>query len=149
MNEILDNTKQKVVKKVRKQGAMLWAFLLLGLNLLTLFTPMRVYAQSKSVGDRLEEFNTRLSDPSTATQNSGLSGLVDLIMKIAIPLGVLAVFILFAQTAFLMITSQGTPEKLKEAKEVATNAIIGFLLVALASTILVLINNVLSLGIQP
>lgn len=148
MNEILDNTKQKVVRMVRKHSAMLWAFLLLVLNLLTLFGPMRIYAQGKSVGKRLEDFNTELSDPSTvSTQNGGLSGLVNLIMKVAIPLGVLAVFILFAQTAFLMITSQGNPEKLKEAKEVATNAIIGFLLVALASTILVLVNNMFNLGI--
>ena len=71
--------------------------------------------------------------------------LINGIIRIALPVGVLALVGLSVYAGYLMITSQGNPEKLNEAREVITNAIIGFALIALSVSILLLIQNVLDL----
>jgi cell division protein FtsX len=47
----------------------------------------------------------------------------------------------------MMMTSQGNPDKLQEAKQVITNAIIGFVVILLCVAILLLISNTLGLNI--
>jgi len=87
---------------------------------------------------------------TSVTNSQDLPGLVNALVRLSIPLGVLAAILLFSFAGYNMITSQGNPEKLNEAKEVATNAVIGFALVALSVAILLLIRNTLNIpGLNP
>jgi hypothetical protein len=47
---------------------------------------------------------------------------------------------------YKMVSSQGNPDKLKEAKEMITNAIIGLVFILLSVSILGLVSNVFNLG---
>jgi hypothetical protein len=47
-----------------------------------------------------------------------------------------------------MISSQGNPEKLKDAKEMITNAIIGLVFILLSTAILALLSSLFDLGIE-
>lgn len=85
------------------------------------------------------------SSVTDITNQQNLEGVVNTLVKISIPMGVLAAVGLMVYAAFIMISSQGNPEKLTEAREVATNAIIGFALVALSVAILLLIQNTLKI----
>jgi len=100
-----------------------------------LVTP--IYADS--LGDLIGEIE------STAESATTVEDLVQSIVNISIPLGVLAAVVLLTFAGYNMITSQGNPEKLGEAREVVTNAIIGFGMIVLATAILLLIKNVLDL----
>lgn len=71
---------------------------------------------------------------------------VQLIIDVSIPLGVTCAFILLVYAGYMMITSQGNPDKLQESREVITNTIIGFVVVILAVTILYLIKDTLGLS---
>jgi len=75
------------------------------------------------------------------------SGFVQLIINISIPLGVTCAFILLVYAGYMMVTSQGNPDKLQESREVITNAIIGFVVILLSVTLLYLIKDSLDLGI--
>lgn len=90
------------------------------------------------------------SQIANATQQQDLTGLVNAVVQVAVPLGVLAAIVLMSYAGYVMITSQGNPEKLGDAREIATNAIIGFALVALSVAILLLIQNTLNIpGVNP
>lgn len=83
-------------------------------------------------------------------QSQDIASLVNALVQLSIPVGVLSAIILFAFAGYNMITSQGDPEKLQEAREVVTNAVIGFALVALSVAILLLIRNTLNIpGLNP
>lgn len=87
---------------------------------------------------------------NNVAQQQDLTGLVNSIVSLSIPLGVLVAIGLMAYAGYIMIVSQGNPEKLGEAREVATNAIIGFALIALSVAILLLIQNTLNIpGVTP
>ena len=77
---------------------------------------------------------------------TGIEGLIQTVMDIAIPLAGLATVILLIIAGYKMITSQGNPDKLKEAKDMITNAIIGLVFILLSIAILYLISNVFNLG---
>jgi hypothetical protein len=96
--------------------------------------------------DRLGDAIT--AEVVTASQATGVEGLVNSIIRIAIPLGVLSAIGLLTYAAFMMITSQGNPEKLAEAKDVVTNALIGFAMIALSVSILLMIQNSLNLPVN-
>ena len=70
-----------------------------------------------------------------------------MIVKIAVPLGVISVVLLVVYAGYLLMSSQGNPDKLKEGKDIITNAIIGFVVVLLSVAILILISNTLGLDI--
>lgn len=72
---------------------------------------------------------------------------VQMIIDIATPVAVIAVVLLLVYGGFMMMTSQGNPDKLQEAKQVITNAIIGFVVILLCVAILLLISNTLGLKI--
>ena len=74
--------------------------------------------------------------------------LVSNIVNIALPLAGLAAVILLIVGGYKMITSQGNPDKLKDAKDMITNAIIGLVFILLSISILLLISNVFNLGIS-
>lgn len=71
---------------------------------------------------------------------------VQTIINVSIPLGVTCAFVLLVYAGYMMITSQGNPDKLQESREVITNTIIGFVVVILAVTILYLIKDSLGLS---
>lgn len=84
-------------------------------------------------------------------QNSGegsIGDIVSSIVDIAIPLAGAAALILLIVAGYKMISSQGNPDKLNDAKEMATNAIIGLVFILLSVAILVLVSNVFELDIQ-
>lgn len=90
------------------------------------------------------------SQISQVSNQQDLTGLVNSLVQLAVPLGVLAAVGLMAYAGYVMITSQGNPEKLGDAREIATNAIIGFALIALSVAILLLIQNTLNIpGVNP
>ena len=69
------------------------------------------------------------------------------LLNLAVPLGVFVALVLLSYSAFVMITSAGNPEKLKDAREIATNAVIGAVVIALSVVILVVLDRALGLGI--
>lgn len=73
---------------------------------------------------------------------------INTIIRFAIPVGAFSMFMLMGYGGFKMISSQGNPDQINEAKEVITNALIGFAMIALSAVILLLINNVLNLNIS-
>lgn len=97
----------------------------------------KVYADALS-----GQISSQITDISNAKD---IPGLVNALINLAIPLGVLAAIGLMIYAGYTMITSQGNPEKLTEAREIATNAIIGFAVIALSVAILLLIQNTLKI----
>ena len=78
---------------------------------------------------------------------TGVSSFINAITNIALPLAGTAALILLIVSGYKMITSQGNPDKLNDAKEMATNAIIGLVFILLSVAILGLISSVFNLGI--
>ena len=101
--------------------------------------PGKIYAQS--LNDALQGLN------DAANANS-MGGLMDSIISIAIPLAGICVFVLLAFAAYQLMTSGGNPDKLKEGREVITNAIIGFLFVLMSVAILLLLSNLFGIDIS-
>jgi hypothetical protein len=94
----------------------------------------KIYASSLS--------ETLSSGVSNISGSDTVSSFTTSLLSFAIPLAVFSVFILLAFAAFQLMTSQGNPDKLKEGKEVITNAIIGFVFILLSVAILMLISNI-------
>lgn len=100
-------------------------------------------AYAASLGDTLNSSITDLQSGSVTDETS----LVQTIVKIAVPLSVICVIALAVYGGYILMTSQGNPDKLQEGKEVITNAIIGFVVISLCVGILMLISNTLGLRI--
>lgn len=106
----------------------------------------------------LEVFSTKAYASSLSSALSGVlsqdslssdtnaQSLVSTIIDISIPLGVTCAFILLVYAGYMMITSQGNPDKLQESREVITNAVIGLVVILLSVTILYLIKDSLGLS---
>lgn len=106
--------------------------------LISLSTLNTIYADTLS--DRIEDVKT--SETETDLVNS--------ILRLSIPVATLSLFGLGVYAAYLMMTSQGNPEKLGEAREVVTNAVLGFAMIGLSVAILLLIQDVLKIpGVNP
>ena len=105
-----------------------------------LFPVQRAYA---SLGSSLSEKLQSLENANAANEND----LVRIVTDIAIPLSVICVVLLLIYGGYMLMSSKGDPDKLQEAKQVITNAIIGFVVVLLCVAILILISNTLGLGI--
>lgn len=73
--------------------------------------------------------------------------LVEAIVDIAVPVAILCLVVLVVYAGYMLISSQGNPDKLKEGREVLTNAIIGFFIIVLSVVILLLLSNTLGLNI--
>lgn len=89
----------------------------------------------------------RLGDVTSSTNESDL---ISSILGVAIPVAIMALVGLSAYAGFLMLTSQGNPEKLSEAREVISNALTGFGLIVLSIALLLIIQSVLNIpGVNP
>jgi heme/copper-type cytochrome/quinol oxidase subunit 2 len=100
-----------------------------------------VYADS--LGETLQN---RIADLEGAEDMTDVE-LVDTIANIAVPAAILCLIVLVVYGGYMLISSQGNPDKLREGREVLTNAIIGFFIVVLSIVILLLISNSLDLNI--
>ena len=102
----------------------------------------RVYASSLG-----QQLTSGLSQLEGGAEGADEEWLVQTLVQIAAPLAVICVVVLVIYAAYLLMSSQGNPDKLKEGKEVLTNAIIGFLIVLLSVAILLVLSESLGLGI--
>ena len=101
----------------------------------------KAYAQD--LGSKLSGSLGRLEEGGIADENQ----LIEAIVDIAVPLAIICVVVLVVYAGYMLMSSQGNPDKLKEGKEILTNAIIGFLVVLLSVAILLIISNTLGLDI--
>jgi heme/copper-type cytochrome/quinol oxidase subunit 2 len=116
------------------------------------FLVHKVYAQS--LGGKVSEEIRKLegnetvgSSENPAEAINSVESLVDTIVNIAVPIAILCLVVLVVYAGYMLISSQGNPDKLKEGREVLTNAIIGFFIVVLSVVILVLLSDTLGLGV--
>ena len=122
----------------------MWYSIITSMNIIdtinNLFPVQKAYA---SLGSTLSDKLQSLEDASVSNQD----GLVTIVKNIAIPLSVICVVLLLIYGGYMLMSSKGDPDKLQEAKQVITNAIIGFVVILLCVAILILISNTLGLGI--
>jgi flagellar basal body-associated protein FliL len=99
----------------------------------------KAYAQS---------LDDRLGGVLESGQSEGKGAMQDFIqafLDFAVPLGVFVAMVLLGYAGFVMVTSSGDPEKLKDAREVATNAVIGAVMIALGVIVLALLDSQLGI----
>ncbi len=114
------------------------------MNIIEIINNMFVQkAYASSLGETLNSSISNLQNGNVTSKEE----LVSLIAKIAIPLSVICVVLLVIYGGYMLMTSQGNPDKLQEGKQVITNAIIGFVVILLCTGILLLISNTLGLNI--
>jgi hypothetical protein len=110
---------------------------------------MKSIVYANSLSEKLEEHVTSEGGLFSGVTGQGAVGQVtSAILEIALPLAGTATLVLLIIAGYKMITSQGNPEKLKDAKEMITNAIIGLVFILLSIAILLLISNVFDLGVS-
>lgn len=112
------------------------------MNILNILTVQKVYASSLGAS-----LNSSLSDVTNNLVDSQGNLSLKTITQVAIPLGVICVVLLLVYGGYILMTSQGNPDKLQEGKQIITNAIIGFVIVLLCTAILLIISNSLGLNI--
>ncbi len=100
---------------------------------------------SKIYASSLSEILTNLQEG--AENSDGLGSFMETILNVAIPLSTISVFVLLSFAAYKLMTSQGNPDKLKDAKEQIANAITGFIFILLSVAILLLLSNILKIDI--
>ena len=106
-----------------------------------------VYASS--LGEELSTQLESLGEEGGAIkpESDGEEWVVEKLVQIAAPLAVISVIVLVVYAAYLLMSSQGNPDKVKEGKEILTNAIIGFLVVLLSVVILIILSGSLGLDV--
>ena len=97
----------------------------------------KIYASqiTEEVGELISGIEK--SNPRETNVESIMQDIID----IALPLSVLAAALLMAFAAYKMITSQGNPDKLKDAREQIGNAITGLVFILVSAALLLLIGN--------
>lgn len=113
-------------KRISKGLTYLWV---------TLAYPTVVFA------DVLEDKLQQLSDSDTEVD------LITNLYEFAIPVSVIGLVALSVYAGILMVTSAGDPEKLSEAKETITNAVLGFAVVVLSVALLALLTTTLNIDL--
>lgn len=82
------------------------------------------------------------------SENNAVGDFASNIIAIALPLAGIATVILLIVAGYKMISSQGNPDKLKDAKEMITNAIIGLVFILLSVSILALVSSIFNLDLN-
>ncbi len=82
------------------------------------------------------------------SETSDVGSFMETIISLAIPLAVFSAFVLLVFAGYQLMTSKGDPDKLKQGKEVITNAIIGLLFILMSVAILLLISNLFGINIS-
>lgn len=112
------------------------------MNIVEVINNLVVQKAYASLGSTLNEELAKIQKDGATDQT-----VVQMIINIATPIAVIAVVLLLVYGGFMMMTSKGDPDKLQEAKQIITNAIIGFVVILLCVAILLLISNTLGLNI--
>lgn len=105
-----------------------------------------IISQASTLSDTLSN-NISSEGGVFNSETTGIEGVINAITSIALPLAGTAAVVLLIVAGYKMISSQGNPDKLNDAKEMATNAIIGLVFILLSVAILGLISSVFNLGI--
>lgn len=113
------------------------------MNIVGTINNLVVHRAYASLGSTLNDNLVELQKPGGATQE----GVVTAIINIATPISAICVVLLLAYGGFMLMSSKGDPDKLQEAKQIITNAIIGFVVILLCVAILLLISNTFGLDI--
>ena len=100
-----------------------------------------IYAQT-SISRLLEDLQTGLQDGSESDPDA----FMDTIIGIALPLSAVCAILILAFSSYKLMMSKGDPDKLRDAKDQISNAIIGFVFILVSAGILVLISNLLGLN---
>lgn len=98
----------------------------------------KIYASQ--ITEKVEELIRGIEDSNPG--KTDVAGLMGTFLNIALPLSVLAAALLMAFAAYKMITSQGNPDKLKDAREQIGNAITGLVFILVSAALLLLIGNI-------
>jgi phosphatidylglycerophosphatase A len=106
----------------------------------------KVYAQDNTLSGFLSG-KIRSDGGELFRSGQGMGELVSSIISIALPLASFVTVILLVVAGYKMISSQGNPDKLKDAKDMITNAIIGLVFILLSVSILALISSIFNLGV--
>jgi hypothetical protein len=106
----------------------------------------KVYAADTLSGLLRDNINSDGGGLFNVEGGNALGQFASNIISIALPLAGLATVVLVIVAGYKMVSSQGNPDKLKEAKEMITNAIIGLVFILLSVSILGLVSNVFNLG---
>lgn len=94
-----------------------------------------------------DTLSDRINDV-TASQDE--TSFVNAILGLSVPVAVLCLLGLGIYSGYTLLTSQGNPEKINEAREAITNAVLGFALIGLSVAVLLLIQDVLQIpGVTP
>ena len=89
-----------------------------------------------------------IQDLIDATENAEGVNYISTLLEYVIPISGICVFVLLVFATYKLTTSRGDPDKLREARDEITNAIIGFLFILLSSTILVLLSQILGINLS-
>jgi hypothetical protein len=114
----------------------------------TLFVFLNSLFIKAAYANTLQERFGGLTESTKSTGDSAMSDFVTGILQFAVPLGIFSAFVLLGYAAFVMVTSSGNPEKLNEAREIITNAIIGVIMIGIGVIVLQLISRTLGLDIN-
>jgi len=113
-------------------------------------TPHVLASATTEVGDAVNAITDgNFINASTQPGVDTLAFFISKVVAVAVPAAVIALVLLMSYGAITMATSQGNPEKINEAKEIVTNALIGFVVVVGAGAILFALNGLLGLGLTP
>jgi hypothetical protein len=113
------------------------------MNIVETINNLVVHKAYASLGSTINEQITNLQGNTAVDSNA----LTRAIVNIATPISVVCVVLLLVYGGFLLMSSKGDPDKLQEAKQVITNAVIGFVVILLCVAVLLLISNTLGLKI--
>lgn len=89
-----------------------------------------------------ESLRERFDDVTKTSGGEGEEAFIELVENIynfAFPLAVFVSFVLLVYGAYKLITSGGDPDRLNEAREIITNAILGVLMIGLGIGVLYVI----------
>ncbi len=100
-------------------------------------------AYAQSVASQIDN----LSQMQGVDNASGQAMLTSNVASVSLGAAVVVLMAMGINGGYKLLTSAGNPEKLMEAKEILTNAFLGFLVIALAVSILTVVDNVFGLNI--
>ena len=99
---------------------------------------------SDSLGDAL---TTNIENLGQTDSSQGAGHVVSRFVVVAVMVAIVSLVGIFIVAGYKFTTSQGNADKLKDAQEMLTNGVIGFLIIAFSVGILYLITNVFNMNI--
>jgi len=101
----------------------------------------KIYAQT-SIGDLITELQAGFEEGGEGDPDAFMQKIIN----VAIPLSAICVILILAFSSYKLMMSKGDPDKLRDAKDQISNAIIGFVFILVSAGILMLISTLLGLN---